>query len=160
VVYVDEAGTDDTECYLYGWCERSQRFHDLQLGHRTCRINMIAAWCGHDSGAKQYRQLLAPMTFSGNCNSALVEAWAEQVLVPVLKHGQLVIFDNASFHKSLILREIIEQADCQVVFLPAYSPDLNKIEKFWARLKHYIRKTIHQFEYFGDTVDHAFKLLS
>lgn len=157
---------DDTEDYAYGWCAQQERFHALKLGHRSCRISkelsgriilpekfrMIAGWCN--------RQVLAPMTFEGYCNTAVVEVWVEQVLVPALKPGQTVVIDNASFHKSLTLRELIEQAGCTVLFLPPYSPDLNKIEKFWARLKHYLRKTMQQFECFWDAVDNPFRSLS
>ena len=152
IVYVDEAGVDDTEDYAYGWCEQSQRFYALKQGHRTRRISMIAGWC--------QRRILAPLTFEGYCNTVLVEAWVEQVLVPELKPGQVVVIDNASFHKSATTRALIEQAGCKLLFLPSYSPDLNKIEKFWARLKHYLRKTINQFEDFWDAVDNAFKVLS
>lgn len=152
VVYVDEAGADNTSDYAYGWCACSQRFYALKLGHRTQRVNMIAGWCN--------REVLAPMTFKGSCNTGLVEAWVEQWLVPQLQPGQVVVIDNASFHKSTIIRELIEQAECTLLFLPPYSPDLNKIEKFWARLKHYLRKTLNQFENFWDAVDNAFKSLS
>ena len=152
IVYVDEAGVDDTEDYAYGWCEQSQRFYALKRGHCTRRISMIAGWC--------QRRILAPLTFEGYCNTVLVEAWVEQVLVPELKPGQVVVIDNASFHKSATTRALIEQAGCKLLFLPSYSPDLNKIEKFWARLKHYLRKTINQFEDFWDAVDNAFKVLS
>jgi len=113
---------------------------------------MIAGWCD--------REVVAPMTFKGSCNTDLVEAWVEQVLVPQLHPGQVVVMDNASFHKSVMIRELIEQAGCKLLFLPSYSPDLNKIEKFWARLKHYLRKTLNQFENFWDAVDNAFKSLS
>jgi transposase len=67
---------------------------------------------------------------------------------------------NASFHKSAEIRELLEQSGCQLLFLPAYSPDLNKIEKFWARLKSQLRKVLHQFERLWDAVDSAFNLLS
>lgn len=82
MVYVDEAGVDDTEDYAYGWCDQNERFYALKLGHRTSRISMIAAWCD--------RQVFAPMTFEGYCDTALVEAWIEQLLVPALKPGQVV----------------------------------------------------------------------
>lgn len=152
VVYLDEAGVDNTEDYAYGYCPRSERFHALKLGHRTERISMVAAWCE--------RQVLAPMTFQGHCDTVLFETWVEQFLVPVLQSGQVVVLDNASFHKSQRTQELIEQAGCRVLFLPPYSPDLNKIEKFWARLKHYLRKSLHQFPTLWDAVDDAFRKLS
>lgn len=151
-VFVDEAGVDDTEDYPYGWCERSQRFYALKQGHRTERLSMVAGWCE--------RSIIAPLTFKGYCNTSLIEAWVEQCLVPELIPGQIVILDNASFHKSDTIREWIELAGCQLWFLPSYSPDFNKIEKFWARLKHYLRKTMHQFDSLWDALDNAFRTLS
>ncbi|MBE9033503.1 transposase, partial [filamentous cyanobacterium LEGE 11480] len=65
-------------------------------------------------------------------------------LVPALKPGQVVVMDNASFHKSERMRQLIEQAGCVLLFLPPYSPDLNKIEKFWARLKHFWASTYNR----------------
>lgn len=152
LVYVDETGVDDTEDYGYGWCERGERFHELKLGHRSQRVSMIAGWCAGEA--------IAPLTFEGYCNTVLVEAWVERVLVPELRQGQLVIIDNASFHKSARTRELIEAAGCELVFLPPYSPDLNKIEKFWARLKSFLRKSLRQIENLWDAVDDAFRALS
>jgi len=59
---MDEAGVDDPEDYAYGWGAKSERFEALKLGHRTQHISMIAGWCN--------RQVLAPMTFQGYCDSA------------------------------------------------------------------------------------------
>ncbi len=151
-MYVDQAGVDDTLDYEYGWCAESERFYALKLGHRTQRISMIAGWCNRD--------IVAPLTFEGYCNTTLMTAWVQQVLVPELKPGQVVVMDNASFHKSATIQELIEQAGCKLLFLPPYSPDLNKIEKFWARLKHYLRKTLHHFETLWEAVDNAFRKLS
>ena len=113
---------------------------------------MISGWSN--------RKIVAPMTFKGYCNTLLVEAWVEQILVPDLNPQQVVVMDNASFHKSRRIRELIEQAGCNLLFLPPYSPDFNKIEKYWARLKHYLGKTIHQFDNLWDAVDNAFRKLS
>ncbi|MBD2037007.1 transposase [Leptolyngbya sp. FACHB-321] len=82
MVYVDEAGVDDTEDYAYGWCAQAERFKALKLGHRTQRISMIAA-----------RQVVAPLTFKGYCDTALVETWMQQCLVSQLKPGQVVVMD-------------------------------------------------------------------
>ena len=66
--------------------------------------------------------------------------WFEECLVPELEEGQVIIIDNASFHKSAKTKELIEGAGCKLLFLPAYSPDLNKIEPQWANLKDRMRK--------------------
>ena len=68
------------------------------------------------------------------------------MLVPELKSGQTVVMDNASFHKSLLVREAIEAAGCKLVYLPPYSPDLNPIEKFWANLKRWINQHVPYME--------------
>ena len=68
--------------------------------------------------------------FNRSCNTQLFEAWVAQFLIKELKPGQVVIIDNASFHKSQRTRELIESVGCRIIFLPPYSPDLNPIEKF------------------------------
>ncbi len=92
LVFVDEAGVDDTHDYPYGYCHRSERFYDLKLGHRTERISMVSGWSG--------RQIVAPMTLKGYCNTLLIEAWVEQILVPALKPNQVVVMDNAAIPNS------------------------------------------------------------
>ena len=79
--------------------------------------------------------------------------WIEKCLVPVLIAGQLVILDNASFHKSPKIRQAIEAAGANLLFLPAYSPDLNKIEHQWAALKAGLRKCKYQQQNFLKNID-------
>jgi transposase len=71
-----------------------------------------------------------PWVIEGYCNSEVFEAYVENVFIPVLKPGQTIILDNASFHKSKRTRELIEDVGCKVLFLPPYSPDSNPIENF------------------------------
>ncbi|MBR8828862.1 MAG: transposase, partial [Gomphosphaeria aponina SAG 52.96 = DSM 107014] len=66
----------------------------------------------------------------------------------------------ASFHQSSKIKELIEKARCKLIFLPPYSPDLNKIEKFWARLKHYLRTTLSEFESLELALNNALKYVS
>ncbi|BCA94666.1 hypothetical protein TUM19329_10270 [Legionella antarctica] len=65
--------------------------------------------------------------------------------------------DNAAFHKSEQTKKIIADAQCTLLFLPPYSPDLNPIEKFWANLKAYIKKIIGQFNTLAGAIDYAFQ---
>ncbi|HEY9702970.1 MAG TPA: transposase [Allocoleopsis sp.] len=139
-VYVDEAGVDNTENYAYGYCHKSSRFYDVKLGHKTARINMIAGW--------SYGGLIAPMTFTGKCDALLVEHWVKEFLIPELLPRQIILIDPASFQREWARKELIAPLGCQVIFLPKYSPDLNNIQKFWSRLKHYLRQIISQFDNF------------
>jgi len=87
----------------------------------------------------------------------LVEAWLAPSLVAYLKPGDIVILDNASFHKGGNIREIIESAGCEVWYLPPYSPDLNKRENWWAVLKTWMKQRLKEFETVRECVDAAFK---
>ena len=147
-VYVDEAGVEDTLCYPYGWSQRNTRCFGQRLGHRTPRVSMAAAWCG---GA-----VLSPLTFEGYCDATLIETWFEQQLVKELRPGQTVILDNASFHRRAPLRAMLEQAQCFLLPLPPYSPDLNAIEPLWNQIKHKIRLNDRHHSSFRDKVDAAF----
>ena len=80
------------------------------------------------------------MVFYGSCNSALFNAWVEKSLIKALKPNQIVVMDNAAFHKSQKTKELIESVGCKVLFLPPYSPELNPIEKFWANMKSRFKK--------------------
>src|SRR4028118_10095 len=87
--------------YGYGWKERGERFHALKTGRRAGRVNMIAAWCA--------QHLLAPFTVEGACNRVVFETWVETCLVPVLQPGQVVILDNATFHKGGCIQQLLHR---------------------------------------------------
>jgi len=148
-VYIDQAGIDNREDYPYGYGEIGQRFHALKSGQRTYRVSSIAA-------LKQ-AALFAPMTFAGSGNRDLFEMWLQTCLVPQLQPGDLIIIDNASFHRSQMINEIIAEAGCEIWDLPPYSPDLNAIEHWWFVLKNWMRQRWDEFESFRNCVDAAFK---
>ena len=66
--------------------------------------------------------LIAPFTVEGACNRTVFETWLETCLVPTLEPGQVVVMDNATFHKGGRIQELI-QNDCELLYLPPYSPD-------------------------------------
>lgn len=75
----------------------------------------------------------------GAVNGDVFEAFVEQVLVPELEPGDVVIMDNLSSHKRVRTRELIESAGAELVFLPPYSPDLNPIEMVFSKIKQRLR---------------------
>ena len=66
-------------------------------------------------------------------------AYVEQILVPTLKPGDIVVMDNLSSHKLPAIREAIEAAGARLLYLPPYSPDLNPIENMWSKIKQALR---------------------
>ena len=140
LVYIDESGMDNREDYGYGWNELGKRYYDLKSGKRSLRVSIISGLCEG--------KLVAPLTFEGSCNRVVFEKWLGEKLLPQLKTGQLVILDNASFHKSQKVRELIESVNCELEYLPPYSPDLNEIEHYWFPIKNRVRKSEGTIENF------------
>lgn len=73
-------------------------------------------------------------------NGEYFEAYVEQVLVPELRPGNIVVMDNLSVHTQVRVRKLIEQAGARLVFLPPYSPDLSPIEPAWSKVKALLRR--------------------
>jgi len=82
---------------------------------------------------------VACMTIEGATDTEVFRAYVRQVLCPTLRPGDVVVMDNLSPHKSDPTLELIVQVGAQVLFLPAYSPDLNPIEKMWSKIKAILR---------------------
>ena len=90
-------------------------------------------------GALRCDGLTATGVFDGPINGELFLAYVEQVLVPTLRPGDVVILDNLRSHKVAGVREAIEGAGASLMFIPPYSPDLNPIEQAFAKLKALLR---------------------
>jgi transposase len=84
--------------------------------------------------------MIALMVLDGPINREAFLAYVDQVLVPELQPGDVVIMDNLSSHKGADVRELIEAAGATLRFLPPYSPDLNPIEQAFSKLKAHLRK--------------------
>ena len=80
------------------------------------------------------RGLTAARTFDGPINAALFEDWVETCLVPTLSPGEIVVMDNLPAHKGPRVEQLIKAAGAQLRYLPAYSPDMNPIEKAFYKL--------------------------
>ena len=92
------------------------------------------------TGALRLSGMTAPMVLDGPMNGDAFEAYVEQVLVPTLRPGEIVIMDNLPAHRRPTIRTAIEAAGAVLRHLPPYSPDFNPIENAFAKLKALLRK--------------------
>ncbi len=79
------------------------------------------------------------MVIEGAANSLIFREYIRQVLAPTLRQGDVVICDNLGAHRDQAARQLIEDRGAQLLFLPAYSPDLNPIEMMWSKVKQRLR---------------------
>ena len=112
-------------------------------------------------GAMGLRGMIATMTIEEATDADIFLAYVEQVLSPKLKPGDVVVMDNLTSHKVDGVRESIEKAGAELLYLPPYSPDLNPIEKAWAKLKQLLRSAkARSKEALDQAITDALKLIS
>jgi transposase len=117
-----------------------RRYGRAKRGHRLVAAVPHGHWKTTTFvGALRCDGLTAPLTIDGAINGELFLAYVEQVLVPTLKRGDIVIMDNLPAHKIAAVREAIEAAGAKLLFIPPYSPDLNPIELAFSKLKSLLR---------------------
>ena len=117
---------------LRGWGERGERLIGKSPHGRWRTYTFLAAL--------RSDRVEAPCLFDGPINGERFRAWVEQALVPTLKPGDVVVLDNLGSHKGKAVRHAIRAAGAHLLFLPAYSPDLNPIEQLFSKLKHWLRR--------------------
>ena len=150
LVFLDESGIDEFLQRDYARAPKGTQVISDVYGRKYGRVSVIAAWL------PQAKKLIAPFVFEGYTDSELFNGWLEKCLLPNLQKGQVVVMDNAAFHKGKRTKELINSAGCRIVFQPPYSPDLNPIEQQWAVLKRKFRKHKHRFKTFREAIDYAF----
>ena len=117
---------------LRGWAPRGRRLVAKVPQGRWRTLTFLAAL--------RQDQIAAPCVIDGPINGESFLAYVEQVLVPALQPGDIVIIDNLGSHKGKAVRHAIRSAGAKLFFLPPYSPDLNPIEQAFAKLKTLLRK--------------------
>jgi len=132
LVFLDETWAATNMTRRYGRAPSGQRLVDA-VPHGHWKVTTFVA-------ALRQGGLVAPMTCDGAVNGDLFVAYVEQCLVPALQPGDVVVMDNLAVHKRAEVRGRIEAAGCRLLYLPPYSPDLNPIEKAFAKLKALLRK--------------------
>ena len=90
--------------------------------------------------ALRRERIEAPWLLDGPINGERFLIYIEQVLAPTLLKGDLVVMDNLGSHKAKAVRHALRRVGAKLLFLPKYSPDLNPIEQFFAKLKHHLRR--------------------
>jgi transposase len=132
LVFIDETWAKTNMTPLRGWSPRGARLLAKAPFGKWHTLTFLAA-LRHD-------RIDAPCVLDGPINGQLFAAYVEQVLVPTLKAGDVVIMDNLGSHKGTAVRKAIRAAGAKLLFLPSYSPDLNPIEQVFAKLKLLLRK--------------------
>src|SRR5277367_835188 len=132
LVFIDETWAKTNMTRTHGRCARGRRLVDkVPHGHWKTLTFLAALRCD---------AITAPFVLDGPINGEWFTAYVEQVLVPTLRPGDVVVMDNLGSHKGKAVRRAIRQAGAHLIFLPPYSPDLNPIEQVFAKLKTLLRK--------------------
>ncbi|GAK54902.1 transposase and inactivated derivatives-like protein [Candidatus Vecturithrix granuli] len=136
MISVDEMGGVTGISRTSGYAPCGERAMSYEPGGKGTRLSLI--------GALSTAGFLGGLELEGPVNGDVFEAFVEQILVPQLRPGKVVIWDNVSFHRRESLRELIEAHGATGKFLPAYSPELNPIEECWSKVKAWLRKKAAQ----------------
>ena len=150
LVYVDECGIEQYLYREYARALRGEKVLAKVSGRKYARTNIVSGIC--------QRKWVAPLQYSGTTDSVLFEFWFTDCLLKEIEENSVIVLDNATFHKKSILLALAKQHNCEVIFLPPYSPNLNPIEKKWAWLKRTLRKTLPEFDSLDDALWNAFLL--
>ena len=129
--FIDECGVHLGLTRLYGRAALGQRVIEATIGYSGPNYTLVAAL--------SLSTVSAPWLLEGALNGLAFETYVDQVLAPTLQPGDVIVIDNLSAHKGVAIRAAIEARQARGVFLTPYSPDLNPIEKCWAKVKTALR---------------------
>jgi transposase len=134
LVFIDETWVKTNMAPLRGWCRKGVRLKTRVPHGHWKTLTFLAAL--------RVDQVTAPGVFDGPINGECFLSYVEQVLVPSLRPRDIVVMDNLGSHKARAIRDAITQAGARLVFLPAYSPDLNPIEQTFSKIKSVLRRAM------------------
>lgn len=132
LVFIDETGMHLGFTRLYGRAPRGERLYDSEApGNPGQNISLI--------GGMSLDGLIATFSVVGSVNTDVFLFYIQEILIPQLWVGAIVLMDNLPVHHAQVIREALEAAGAKLVFLPPYSPDLSPIELCWSKLKQLLR---------------------
>ena len=132
LVFIDETWASTNMARRYGRAPKGERLR-VGVPHGHWKTTTFVA-------GLRLTGMVAPMALDGPINGVSFQAYVDQVLVPELRPGDIVIMDNLGSHKGAGVRDAIEAAGASLLFLPPYSPDFNPIENAFSKLKALLRK--------------------
>lgn len=138
MVFIDETWTKTNMAPLRGWSTKGKRLLGFAPHGHWKTLTFLAAL--------RTTGVTAPWLLNGPINGESFLIYVRDVLLPTLRHGDIVAMDNLGSHKAKNIRQLIRSVGARLVFLPPYSPDLNPIEQFFAKLKHGLRKARERSE--------------
>ena len=127
IIYFDESGFTSHSYRQHGWAAKGQKVYGKISGNNRKSTNLIMA--------QRQKEWLAPMLFTGTCNTETVNQWLEKMLLPELTQPSVIVMDNARFHNKEQMQNIMRKAGHVMLPLPRYSPDFNPIEQSFAIIK-------------------------
>jgi transposase len=131
LIFLDESGVSTQMTRRYARAPRGVRVHETTPEGNWKILTIL--------GAMSLSGMIATMTIEAATDAEIFLAYLDHVLCPVLRPGNVVVMDNLSSHKVAGVRERIAAVGAELLYLPPYSPDLNPIEKAWAKLKQLLR---------------------
>lgn len=132
IVFVDECGTNIGLTPLWARAPKGERAFGKAPRNRGKNTTLIASLSLEGMGPS--------MSIEGTTDGAAFEVYVREVLGPALVEGQVVILDNLGAHRGGRVRELIEARGCELIFLPAYSPDFSPIEEAFSKMKAVLRR--------------------
>jgi transposase len=132
LVFVDEMGTNTSLSPLRAWSRRGEQARGAVPRNRGKNTTLLSSMGVEGMGPS--------LAITGAVDARVFEAYLERVLLPELHPGRIVVMDNLSAHKTEKVRELVEGARCELLYLPPYSPDLNPIEEAFSKIKGILRK--------------------
>jgi transposase len=130
-IFVDETAVNAAMTRRYGRAPKGERAHDAAPRNYGTHTSVI--------GAMGLRGLVAALTVEGAVDTDCFNAYAEQVLRPRLRSGDVVVLDNLTAHRASRIEEVAAERGAQVLWLAPYSPDFSPIEQCWSKIKAYLR---------------------